>query len=1008
MNDGGNRPNPQPLAPLPLPRQFEDYELLQQIGQGGMGVIYKARQCCLNRLCALKMLHSRLPGEDQRESSLMEEATLAGSLDHPNIVAVYEVGRGEGRLFFSMEYVAGEDLGRYCRSRVLRAAEVARLAQKIADAVAYAHGRGVMHHDLKPANVVIDKQGEPQITDFGLARRVDSVSRLHPTDGVGSPNYMAPEQASARFGDPGLQTDVFGIGTILYYMLTDRPPFRGETVEDTLRAVLEMDPIPPRRLRPGVPLDLETICLKCLNKQPARRYQSVREVAQELARFRNNEPIRARPAGPAERVWMWRRRHPTVSVLGAVIVLLLGAVTVVSLASAVRIDKARARAQASEQATRHSLYAADMLLASEALSRGNEARVREILGLYAPVGDGPDLRGWEWRFMQAASQGDEQCTLGSHRSAVGLAEVTKDGRHAITSDSLGGLTVWDLSRRQAVATKQSRDAGTTIFAFSRSQDTVAVSRAAPDGTNSVVMLLAFADLQMRREFGVPGPGRPLQFGPEDKTIWLVGRDELTEVELSSGRQLKRFPITPGGVLDHAISPDNRWAASGEEDGTIVLWDTTSGRPAAKFSGHVPNPVFGRAIQHLTFSPDGRLLASCGSDGVIRLWERGKRLPAREIGGHADVILSVAFSGDGRRLASVGRDAFVQVSDLSNDTPPIRLRTGGAIQLAASFLPDNETVLTGGLDGRVRLWNQRPHELFHTLTNLPPQSAGAILLEDRRHFAVYDRDNGVTVRQLSDGAVIHRLEGSTNLAATWVTAGEDEKFWAAMLSFDRNLVLRRLPDGLERRHAEALKRPPPRNSSAVGVTASRDGRYLAAWDLYNGLRLWKTDPWLLAQSAGASPASARFSPRGKWFVLGELTGRVRLWRIPSCEPAPFELFHSQLSGIEFSMDETQIATAGFDGVARIWRLSDGRLTARLPSTGVGMVALAWTPDGSRLAGGSLDGAVCVWDLVARRQNFTYHAHEKVVESLGFLPDGSLASLSPESVLVWPIRAKTSAP
>ncbi len=1007
MIDGGNRPIQERETPVSLPRRFEDYELLEQIGQGGMGVIYKARQCCLNRFCALKMLHPRPPGEDQRESSLMEEATLAGSLDHPNIVAVYEVGRGEGRLFFSMEYVAGKDLSRYCRSRVLRAAEVARLARKIAEAVAYAHSRGVMHHDLKPANVVMDEQGEPQITDFGLARRIDSVSRQDPKEGVGSPNYMAPEQASARFGDPGVQTDVFGIGSVLYYMLTDRPPFRGETVQDTLRAVLEMDPIPPRRLRPGVPLDLETICLKCLNKQPAKRYQSVKEVAQELERFLNNEPVRARPPGPVERLWMWRRRHPAVSVLGAVIALLLAAVAVVSLAAAVRINKARARAEASEQATRHSLYAADMLLASEALSRGNEARVREVLSPYEPGGGRPDLRGWEWRFMQAASQGDEQYTLGSHRSAVGLVEVTADGRHAITADSLGALTVWDLPGRQLAATKQAREAGTTIFAVSRGQDTIAASRIAPDATNSVIMLLSLADLKVRTEFPFAGSVHPLQFGPDDTTLWLVGRDALSEVQLPTGRQLKRLPITPGGVLDHAFSPDNRWAASGQEDGSIVLCDTSSGNHVARFAGHTPNPVFGRAIQRLAFSPDGRLLASCGCDGVIRLWDPVKRQLVREIAGHADLIISVAFSSDGRRLASVGRDAFVQVTELSADTPPIRLHTGGAIQLASAFLPDNRTVMTGGLDGRVRIWNQRPRELFRTLTNLPPQPAGVILLDDRHHFAVYDRNNGVTVRQLSDGAVIHKLDGSTNLVASWIAAAEDKTFWAAVLSRDGELILRHLPDGVERRHQETLKRPPPQGST-VGVAVSRDGGHLAAWDLYNGFRLWQTNPWLLRRSVGASSASARFSPQGKWFALGEMTGRVRLWRMPACEMAPFELFHPQLAGIEFSRDETQIGTTGFDGLARVWRLSDGSQTARLTSAGVGMVSLAWTPDGSRLAGGSLDGAVCVWDLAAQRQNFTYRAHQQVVESLGFLPDGSLVSLSPESVRFWPINGKKTVP
>ncbi|MCK6501205.1 MAG: protein kinase, partial [Nitrospira sp.] len=363
-----------------LPCQLGDYELLSEIGRGGMGVIYKARQCCLDRLCAIKMLRQDFACcTPEAEAALSAEAAAAGSLDHPNIVGIYEVGREEGHLYFSMEFVEGEDLARYVRSRILDIPTIARWTRTLATAVAYAHGRGVMHHDLKPANVIIDTQQQPQITDFGLARRVDEVHRGDPAHGAGSPNFLAPEQASARFGEPSLLTDVYGIGAILYFLLTDRPPHVGVTPEDTIAAVLETEVVPPRLLRPGIPIDLETICLRCLQKHQDRRYESAAEVAHELDRFLDDRPIRARPAGWIERGRKWCRRHPAIAALGSIVALLLVVLAFGASFAAVRIHAARARTERSELATRRYLYNSDMLLASAALAQGNDGMVQDLL-----------------------------------------------------------------------------------------------------------------------------------------------------------------------------------------------------------------------------------------------------------------------------------------------------------------------------------------------------------------------------------------------------------------------------------------------------------------------------------------------------------------------------------------------------------------------------------------------------------------------------------------------------
>ncbi len=292
-------------------KYFGDYELLEEIARGGMGVVWKARQTSLKRDVALKMIRAGALASPEEVQRFLREAEAAANLQHPNIVAIHEVGEHEGQHYFSMDYVSGRDLGAIVQDGPLSAQVAARYVKIIAEAIHFAHQRGTLHRDLKPQNVLIDEADQPRITDFGLAKIAKDDSNLTHTGTVmGSPSYMSPEQAAGRVGDIGPASDVYSLGATLYELLTGRPPFRGATAMATLYDVMETEPVAPRRLEADIPVDLETICLKCLEKAPSARYPTARALAEELDRFLKGEPIHARPASMVRKTVNWGRRHP--------------------------------------------------------------------------------------------------------------------------------------------------------------------------------------------------------------------------------------------------------------------------------------------------------------------------------------------------------------------------------------------------------------------------------------------------------------------------------------------------------------------------------------------------------------------------------------------------------------------------------------------------------------------------------------------------------------------------
>jgi tetratricopeptide (TPR) repeat protein len=362
---------PPSLATL---RYFGDYELLEEIARGGMGVVFRARQVSLDRQVAVKLLRDGTLANADEVRRFRAEAAAAASLHHPNIVAIHETGEHEGQQFLAMELIVGRNLAEATQAGPLPAREAAALAVIVAGAVQHAHEHGVLHRDLKPSNVLVDVRGAPHVTDFGFARRMDGDSSLTLSGQVlGTPGYLPPEQAAGRSREVTPASDVYGLGALLYHLLTARAPFVGESPALVLRQVEEQEPVSPRLLNPAVPRDLETLTLKALAKDPARRYGTAAELAAELGRFLRGELILARPVGPAERLWRWTRRNPALATLLVIAGLLAAAVVGVSAAANVRLRQEQRRAEQVKQ------FLTEVLASPDPTKDGRELKVIDLL-----------------------------------------------------------------------------------------------------------------------------------------------------------------------------------------------------------------------------------------------------------------------------------------------------------------------------------------------------------------------------------------------------------------------------------------------------------------------------------------------------------------------------------------------------------------------------------------------------------------------------------------------------
>jgi WD40 repeat protein len=568
------------------PKRIGRFEILRDLGRGGHGIVFLARDPTLDRQVALKVPRPEMLLTPDTRSRFLREAHAAARLSHPHIVAVHEVGDGSPICYIAADYCPGETLHGYLRSHPtpLPPRAAATVCAELASAVQYAHDNGVLHRDLKPGNVLLaprrnatvenaDFPYEPRLTDFGLARLTEYDAEQTRTGAlVGTPAYMSPEQAEGRVHDTGPPSDIYGLGAVLYEMLTCRPPFRGMTDVDTLRKVLHEEPVRPRSLRRDVPRELEAICLRALEKNPRKRYSSAQAMAVDLRNYLRGVPVDAKAPTPIERLAKWSRRNPALAaawVLGALLICVLIWSNLRVRAALEATEEQAEIAQTNERIMRRQAYVADIRLAGEAWEQAQPKEARELLARYLPGAGQEDLRGPEWRHLMNRIEGASQLIAKQPSKIWSLVVSTENGLCA-TGDDVGVVRVWQISPPRLLQTLVGHE---------------------------------------------PAHVDALVFSGDDKSLYSGGNDGIIwHWDIQAGRPLRHWKAHEGWIGALALSRDEEHLhlASGGSDGRVMIWNSADGSRISECKPH------DGAVRWLAFHRNCNWLASAAVGKPVHL------------------------------------------------------------------------------------------------------------------------------------------------------------------------------------------------------------------------------------------------------------------------------------------------------------------------------------------------------------------------------------------------------
>lgn len=994
------------------------FRLEEQVGVGQFGSVWKAYDGELQRTVAIKIPR---PGQVEQVGAeqFLREARAAAQVRHPNIVSVYEIGRQDETLYIVSDFVEGASLRQWLTAQKLTTREAAELCAEIAHALHAAHEAGVVHRDVKPANIMLDMAGRPHVTDFGLAKRnAAEVTMTAAGHLLGTPAYMSPEQAQGEAHSVDRRSDIYSLGVILYELLTGGLPFRGET-RMLIVQILRDEPPSPRRLNGRIPRDLDTICMKCLQKEPARRYATAKELAEELRRFLAGRPILARPITRVQRGWRWCRRNPAVASLAGTIAALLVLLAVVG--PIVAVKQAWLRGQADVEAARADQQASIATEKAEEAQTQREAAERQLLlarkARYATQvnmvqrdarqGDfqhatqllratDPDLRGWEHAYLMADLR-DRLLVLSGHESIVACLAVRPDGEQIASSSLDHTLRIWDARSGKQIRTLAAGGLVAGSAAYSPDGARLVVGNA--DGTLRVWEVSTGKAL-----LTIPGqdPIPSVAFGPDGGRIVSGGGGKLVKVwEASTGNEICTFAEHTGEVKSVAFSPDGTQVAStAANDEKVRIWNVSTGQQDLTLE------VSPGLIGTVAFNAKGTQLVWAGLG--LKVWDLpdGKQTLAV-----ADGFFPACFSPDGARIACGAPDGKLRILDAASGKQLLVIKahvSSSAMPMGVvssmAFCPDGTRIVSGGSDTQVKVWS-----------TAPPREPRVFRVSDETHMVTSVVALDAAVRQIVSGARSGALRISDlatekpirtfdahsqpvtcaafdSQAARIVSAGEDKTIRVFDAATGRELLNL---DG-RARAATALAFSPDGSqivSAATGGKGQQEQEKVRIWDASTGKQS-------LAIDVPAGPTcKVAFNADGSRLVWAG--SDLRAWD-PHTGKEIFKLKRptSPVHQVIFSPDGTKILLCCDDKTLELRSATAGNLLLVLRGHASPVTAAAFSPDGSRIASAERDTALKIWDAHTGDEILTLQGRTGT-RVLGFSPDGTrIVSASWMGILeVW---------
>lgn len=1042
--------------PHPAPHQpgesiAEDRYTLDRLhALGGIGQVWLAYDADLGRDVALKELRPERVRNPAIAARFLREARITSLLQHPGIVPVYELvanvpPTGEqtetAPPFYTMRFVQGRTLTDAARAfhekRAARKAGPLDLAEllnafvSVCNTVAYAHSRGVIHRDLKGQNVVLGDFGEVMVLDWGFAKVLggpeeDELSAspdepIGPPDQtivgqvLGTPIYMSPEQAEGRQDLIDARSDVYGLGAMLYEILTGLAPIGGGDTAEVLRRVRQESPRRPETIWPGVPRALAAVCMKALSRNPAERYPSAADLGREVQHWLADEPVTAYRDPLSERLRRWSRRHkPVVTALAALIATGLTALSLGQILleqEQARTDAARVQAAADKaeiesrgrRALETRLYYHRIALAERELAEKNLNRATQLLAACAA-----DLRGWEWYCLDRLRH-VEPLVLRGHSAAVSAVAFRVDGLELASASHDGTVRLWNTTT------------GAVNRVLTGHKDAVYGLAYSPDGahlaTASWDQTVRIWDVATGRELltfkGHEEQVLRVVFSPDGKRVASLSSGMVLVWDAATGENVRTLGSV-GGLNRYGLawSPDGQLIAVTTHEPNVILFEAESGLEMQVFRGHQS------VVKNVAFSPDSRLVASGAGDlvrsepGEVKVWEASSGQEIYHLRGHTDPIYGVTFNPVSRRLASASLDQTVKIWDLATGQEALTLRAHTDTVRSIAFSADGARLASASADGVIKIWDANPwieESSAYEVRTLPEHGAPV--------FSIAWCGAGQRLAALSDNETIRTwdIKAGTELENRRLMVSP--QIYALALSADESLLATATTDGLlwlfnpsslESRGTFQAEQVGP----VKGLAFSPDGRWVAVASWHRTILIWEVTTGRMVHTLeGHADAvvGVAFSPDGKRLASASFDHTVRIWDTRSGELLHTLHGHqSRVFGVAYRPDGKQVASASNDGTIRLWNADTGASLGTLQGHASGVLGVAFSPDSRQLASAGNDWTVKLWDATTGTELRTLRGHLDRVHAVAFSPDGSrLASASSDrTVKIWDVLEKAT--